>query len=93
MPPKTTYSHARQYFARIWDRVEESREAAVIQRRGHEDMVLIPADELSALRETAYLLRSPANAARLLAALARGRTGKGARRTLSQLRQDLLGRP
>ncbi len=93
MPPKTTYSHARQYFAQIWDRVEESREAAVIQRRGHEDMVLIPADELSALRETAYLLRSPANAARLLSALARGRKGKGAPRPLPELRQDLLGQP
>ncbi|MCA9769227.1 MAG: type II toxin-antitoxin system Phd/YefM family antitoxin, partial [Gemmatimonadetes bacterium] len=52
MPVKTTYSHARENLASIWDEVEESREAAVIQRRGHEDMALIPADELSSLRET-----------------------------------------
>lgn len=40
------------------DTVEDSREAAVIQRRGHEDMALLPAEELSILQETAYLLRS-----------------------------------
>lgn len=53
-----------------------SLEAAVIERRGHGDMALIPADELASLRETAYLLRSPKNAARLLAALARARRGR-----------------
>ena len=65
---KTSYSHARENLATLWDEVENSREAAVIQRRGHEDMALVPADELSSLRETAYLLRSPQNAVRLLAA-------------------------
>jgi len=39
-------------------------------------MALIPADELGSLRETAYLLRSPQNAARLLAALTRARRGR-----------------
>ena len=43
----------------------------VLQRRGHADMALLPADELASLQETAYLLRSPKNAARLLTALAR----------------------
>jgi hypothetical protein len=31
---KTSYSHARQNLAKLWDKVEDSREAAVIQRRG-----------------------------------------------------------
>jgi antitoxin YefM len=91
MSTKTSYSHARQNLAKLWDKIEDSREAAVIQRRGHEDMALLPADELSSLRETAYLLRSPENAARLLAALARGRRGQGKRRDLSALRRELLG--
>jgi antitoxin YefM len=56
---KVSYSHARDNLADVWNEVEDSREAAVIQRRGHEDMALIPADELASLRETAYLLRSP----------------------------------
>jgi len=71
-----SYSRARQNLAKIWDEVEDSRDVAVIRRRGHEDMALIPAEELSSLKETAYLLKSPANAARLLAALNRARRGR-----------------
>ncbi len=90
MPVKTSYSHARANLATLWDQVEDSREAAVIQRRGHEDMALIPADELTSLRETADLLRSPANAARLLAALTRGRRGRTASTDLTALRRTLV---
>lgn len=89
MALKVSYSHARDNLADVWDEVEDSREAAVIQRRGHEDMALIPADELASLRETAYLLRSPQNAARLLAALTRARRGETAARDLATLRRDL----
>jgi antitoxin YefM len=89
VPPKISYSHARQNLADLWDAVEDSREAAVIQRRGHEDMALIPADELASLRETAYLLRSPKNAARLLAALARARGATSAATDLVALRRAL----
>lgn len=91
MAEKTSYSHARQNLAKLWDTVEDSREAAVIQRRGHEDMALLPAEELSSLQETAYLLRSPQNAARLLAALTRGRRERGRRTNLATLRRELLG--
>ncbi|MEP6764075.1 MAG: type II toxin-antitoxin system prevent-host-death family antitoxin [Gemmatimonadaceae bacterium] len=89
MATKTSYSHARENLASLWDEVEDSREAAVIQRRGHEDMALIPADELSSLRETAYLLRSPENAVRLLAALTRARRGKKKPTDLAALRKTL----
>ena len=89
MTVKTSYSHARENLATLWDQVEDSREAAVIQRRGHEDMALIPADELSSLRETAYLLRSPENAVRLLSALTRARRGRNKAVDLTVLRQAL----
>jgi antitoxin YefM len=89
MSVKTTYSNARENLASLWDEVENSREAAVIERRGHEDMALIPADELASLRETAYLLRSPANAARLLAALTRARGGRTKPTDLASLRREL----
>jgi len=89
VPAKVSYSHARQNLAEIWNDVEDSREVAVIRRRGHEDMALIPASELSSLRETAYLLRSPANAARLLTALSRGRRGKNRVVNLNALRHEL----
>ncbi len=89
MAVKTTYSNARENLATLWDEVEDSREAAIIQRRGHDDMALIPADELASLRETAYLLRSPANAARLLAALTRARRGRTKSIDLTTLRREL----
>ena len=89
MALKVSYSHARDNLADLWNQVEDSRETAVIQRRGHEDMALIPADELAGLRETAYVLRSPRNAARLLAALTRGRRGQTAAKELATLRKEL----
>jgi len=89
MAVKVSYSHARDNLADLWNEVEDSRETAIIQRRGHEDMALIPADELASLRETAYLLRSPQNAARLLAALTRARRGKTAPKKLAALRKEL----
>ena len=89
MAGSITYSRARAHFAELWNELEESREMAVIRRRGHEDMALIPADELSSLREAAYLLRSPANAERLLSALNSARRGKGRRVTLDTLRKEL----
>lgn len=66
-----TYSHARENLAKLWDQIENERTPVVLQRRGHADMAILPADELSSLQETAHLLRSPRNAARLLTALAR----------------------
>ena len=86
---KVSYSHAREHLAEIWNSVEDTRDVVVIERRGHDDMALIPADELSNLRETAYLLRSPANATRLLSALARGRKGKTKSADLATLRAEL----
>ena len=75
MASKASYSRARQNLASIWNEVESSREPAILERRGHENMALVPADELSSLQETAYLLRSPKNAARLLGALVRSQKG------------------
>jgi antitoxin YefM len=89
MTVKTSYSHARENLAALWDEIEDSRGVAVISRRGHEDMALLPADELAGLRETAYLLRSPANAARLLAALTRARRGKTKATDLAALRRTV----
>jgi antitoxin YefM len=89
MAVKTSYSRAREQLASLWDEVESSREPAVIQRRGHEDMALLPAEELSSLRETAYLLRSPRNAVRLLAALTRARRGRTKATDLAALRREL----
>ena len=67
----TTYTEARANLASLLDRAANDRETVIISRRGADDVALIAADELTSLQETAHLLRSPANAARLISALER----------------------
>jgi antitoxin YefM len=81
-----TYTHARDRLANVLDETTSTREAIVIHRRGHEDVAVIPADELSGLLETAHLLRSPANAKRLMEALLGSYQGSGTEMTLDELR-------
>jgi antitoxin YefM len=89
----TTYTLARANLAKLLDEVTENRETVLIHRRGSEDVALIAASELESLTETAHLLRSPRNAERLFAALARARAGEGETMTVGQLRHELgLGR-
>jgi len=71
---ETTYSQARQSLKSLLDRVVDDREVVTIRRRNGGDVAMIAADELASLEETAHLLRSSANAERLLAALNRSRT-------------------
>lgn len=85
----TTYSQLRENLAKVWDEVESSQTPVILQRRGHEDLALLPAAELSGLMETAHLLRSPKNAARLLAALTRSAARTVQPTTLQELRATL----
>lgn len=90
MSIQTSYTHARLKLASLLDEVTENREVVVIQRRGREDVALIAADELAGMLETAYLLRSPKNAKRLLAALDRIKVGKaGSPQNLEELKNEL----
>jgi antitoxin YefM len=84
-----TYSYVRDHLAEVWDEVENSQTPVRIQRRGHQDMALIPADELASLEQTAHLLRSPKNAARLLTALARSASRATPPVELAELRRQL----
>ena len=85
----TTYSHLRQNLADVWDKVEDSQEPLIVERRGHQAMAILPAEELEGLRETAHLLRSPRNAARLLTALQRALRGNTKSVALEDLRAQL----
>ena len=84
-----TYSHFREHLAEIWNQVEDSQDPIIITRRDHQDLALIPADELASLREIAHLLRSQRNAARLLAALTRSLEGSTLPVTMDVLRAEL----
>ena len=50
---------------------------------------MISADELASLTETAYLLRSPQNAERLLSALGRALKNEGTSQSLDELRRGV----
>jgi antitoxin YefM len=89
MTIQVSYTQARAELAKLLNEVSEDREIVIIRRRGGEDVALISADELSSLLETAYLLRSPANAQRLLSALERSLRGEGKKMTLDDLRQEV----
>jgi antitoxin YefM len=89
MTIQTTYTNARENFARLLDRVTHNREVVIVQRRGEEDVAMISADELSSLMETAYLLRSPKNAERLLSALARAIKNEGTPQSIEDLRGEV----
>lgn len=84
-----SYTEARARFAQLLDQVTEDREPVVITRRGHEPVALIAADELESLTETVHLLRSRANAERLLTSLARAKTRLGTPTSLNALEEEL----
>lgn len=85
---QTTYSNARANFARLCDEVTENQEIVIIRRRKGGSVAMIAADELESLVETAHLLRSPANAERLLTALDRALKRKGKPSSVNRLRKD-----
>jgi Txe/YoeB family toxin of toxin-antitoxin system len=51
----------------------------VITRAGHEPVVIVSLADYESLKETAYLLRSPENARRLLGSIERLEAGRGVR--------------
>ncbi len=77
-----SYTESRARYAEVLDSVIEDREEVVITRAGHEPVVIVSLDDFESLRETAYLMRSPANARRLLSAMERLEAGEGAPRDL-----------
>jgi len=79
-----TYSAARANLASTMNRVCSDHEPLIITRNGEQAVVMLSLEDYNALEETAYLLRSPANARRLLSAIAQLNAGKGTVRDLSE---------
>ncbi|MBK6763997.1 MAG: type II toxin-antitoxin system prevent-host-death family antitoxin [Micrococcales bacterium] len=77
-----SYTESRKRYAEVLDSVVNDREEVVITRAGHEPVVIVSLADFESLRETAYLLRSPANARRLLDAMQRLEAGAGAEHAL-----------
>ncbi len=77
-----SYSAARANLAKTMNRVCDDHEPLIITRNGEQSVVMLSLDDYNALEETAFLLRSPANAKRLLAAVAQLNAGTGVERDL-----------
>lgn len=61
-----TYSAARENLASTMDRVCQDHDPVIITRNRDQAVVMLSLEDFESLQETAYLLRSPANARRLL---------------------------
>ncbi len=75
-----SYTESRARYAVMLDGVINDREEVVITRAGHEPVVVVSLEDYESLKETAYLMRSPANARRLLDAMERLESGRGVAR-------------
>lgn len=79
-----TYSESRAKYAETLSAVVDDREEVIITRAGHDPVVMVALDDYESLKETAYLLRSPENARRLLASIDRLEHGGGTARELAE---------
>ena len=64
-------SQLRQHIKSVLDELASTRQPLRITRRNGEDMVVLPLSDYESLDQTAYLLRSPANAEKLDQAITR----------------------
>lgn len=77
-----SYTAARANLANTMDRVCDNHEPIIITRNSQQAVVMISLDDYNALEETAYLLRNPVNARRLLESIAQLESGGGTERAL-----------
>ena len=78
-----TYTAARENLALTMDKVCSDHAPIVITRNRDQSVVMLSLEDYESLEETAYLLRSPANATRLLEAIHALETGKGVVRKIN----------
>ena len=79
-----SFSESRANYARTLDSVVDDREEVIVTRSGRESVVIVSLDEYRSLQETAYLLRNPENAARIINSIDRLESGAGAERPLAE---------
>ena len=72
-----SYTAARENLASTMDRVCNDHTPVIITRNRNQSVVMLSLEDFESLEETAYLMRSPANAKRLLEAIHALETGKG----------------
>ena len=79
-----SYTAARANLAQTMTRVCADHEPMIITRNGQPSVVMLSLEDYNALEETAYLLRSPHNAKRLIAAIENLENGLGQEQQLRE---------
>ena len=79
---QVTYTEFRQNLAGLMDEVTASRTPLLVTRQGHKSVVVLSEEEFARWEETVHLLRSPANAARLMESVAQADAGGAEARDL-----------
>ena len=79
-----TYSAARTRLAATMKKVCDNHEPVIITRQREASVVMLSLEDFRALEETAYLLRVPKNARRLLESIAELERGGGKTRKLAE---------
>ena len=77
-----TYTSARGNLAKTMKKVCDDHSPVVITRKTAQPVVMMSLEDFEALEETAYLLRSPKNARRLLESVVELEAGKGSEKEL-----------
>ncbi len=77
-----SYSEARQNLSTTMMKAVEDHAPVLITRQNGEACVLMSLEEYNSLEETAYLLRSPANARRLMDSIESLKSGHGAEKDI-----------
>ena len=77
-----SYTAARANLSKTMEKVCNDHTPIIITRKREAAVAMLSLDDYQALEETAYLLRAPANARRLLESIAELEAGKGAEREL-----------
>ena len=77
-----SYADARKNLASTMDKVCSEHAPVLITRKRDQSVVMLSLEDYESLEETAYLLRSPANARRLIEAIHALETGKGIARKI-----------
>lgn len=76
------FTEARNNLKSLFDSVYNDSQEVIVNRKNGESVVILSLDAYNAMKETYYLLSSPANRERLLNSLGSSRTGKLTKREL-----------
>lgn len=79
-----SYTTVRSILARAMQQVCEDHEPVIVTRKNNSPVVMLSLEDYESLNETAYLMKSPANAARLKKAVQQLEKGHGKKRELAE---------